>query len=256
MKHLILFLFIGLSLSSLAQQNELFRTVYYPAEPYGGPKELDRFIKQELVYPAAAKEKGEEGEVFVSFKVNSNGEVIFKQVAGEASKELQDEAERIFDRIVWEKDHTRSDPDLGFEKLKIKFALKKYARLVKKRGYDVLPMEENLEEISAKLYTINTADSKPVFEQDLNQLLKENFRYPNIAIQQNISGRVVLEFVIEPYGRASNIRVKDAVGGGCNEETARLVRMMRWKPAVVDGKPVRCLFEYQLSFVNPGGSIH
>lgn len=240
-----------------AQQSQLFRTVYYPAEPFGGPKELERFVKQEMVYPKAALEQGKGGEVFITFKVSSKGEVVFRQIAGEADEVLQKEAGRIFDRIVWEKDPSRNDPDIGFEKLLIKFNPKKYQKLVKKRGYDELPMEEKAGEIPPTLYTINSVDEKPVFiaDKDMNAFIKEHFKYPGIALQQNISGRVILQFVLEPYGIASNIRIKQAVGGGCNDETIRLVRMMRWEPAKKAGKPVRCLYEYQLNFVNPGGTV-
>ena len=257
MKYLIAILIFVYSAACFGQNSHLFRTIYYPAEPFGGEKELKTFIKQEFVYPDSALQNGLEGEAFITFKVNSKGHVIYKEVAKNVPLILQKEASRIFDKIVWEQDPSRSDPDLGFEKLRIDFKIKKYQKLIKKRGYEHLPNIDNPYVLESNYYNINQVDIKPEFNAatNFNKFLKENFNYPNIALQQGISGRVTVEFIIEPYGLASNIRIKEAVGGGCNEETARLVRLMKWSPAMKNNKAVRCLYEYQLNFVNPGGSV-
>ncbi len=247
------------SFISSAQQMHLFRTVYFPAEPNGGLNELKQFVKQELFYPREALEKGIEGDVFITFKINSKGEISHSLIADNTDTLLQKEAMRVFERIIWEKDPGRDDEELGFEKIKISFDIKKYRKLVKKRGYDSLPYPNQSITISAdaKVFDINHVDTKPIFDMTLDHraFLKENFKYPEIALKQNISGRVTVEFIVEPYGRASNIRVIEPVGGGCNQETKRLVRLMRWKPAIKNEKAVRCKLEYQLNFVNPGGAI-
>ena len=257
MKYLLSFLIITACLASYSQNARLYRTIYYPAEPYGGEKEFKKFVKRELVYPDSAQKHNIEGEVFITFKIDNKANVVFKEIADNTPLILRKEASRIFDKIVWEKDTTRSNPDIGFEKLSIDFNLKKYGKLVKKRGYDALPNAINPYEYSELFYSINQVDEKPQFNatENFNKFIQDNFKYPNIALQQGISGRVTVEFIIEPDVLATNIRVKEAVGGGCNEETMRLVRLMSWKPAKKDGKLVRCHYEYQLNFVNPGGSI-
>lgn len=257
MKTLLPFLIVLLTIPMYGQKSELFRTVYSPAEPYGGPQELKAFVKQELVYPKDELAQEIEAEVFITFKVNSDGEVIFKEIAKNVSEAFRKEAERIFDKIRWVKDKNRKEEELGYEKLRIDFSPKKYLKVVKKRGYDRLPIENGLDTVSPKVYSINTVDQKPEFDlgMELTAFLKENFKYPSVALQQGISGRVTVEFILEPYGLASNIRVVEPVGGGCNAETVKLVRLMKWKPAYKDGHPVRCIYEYQLNFVNPGGSV-
>lgn len=257
MRYSIYIILLIISTLANGQQSHLFRTVYFPAEPYGGVKELKEFIKLEIQYPEEALNSSIEGEAFITFKVNSNAEVIYKEVASNVDDQLKNEAERIFDKIMWEKDLNRNDDELGFEKLSIKFNLKKYQKLVKKRGFDRHPVLADSISKDWKTFNINQVDTKPKYsmEQDYREFIKENFIYPSVALQQNISGRVTVEFIVEPYGLASNIRVIEPVGGGCNEETKRLVRLMSWKPAMKNGKAVRCKIEYQLNFMNPGGTI-
>jgi TonB family protein len=257
MKYLFGSIFVLLSIFGSAQQSYLFRTVYYPAEPFGGEKGLKEFIKQDMIYPEIALKNEIEGDVFITLKVDNQGTVIYKELSKNTDSLLRNEASRIFDRILWEPDPSRSNANLGFEKLKISFHPKKYLKLCKKRGYSSFSNLDSLLTEDPKFYKINAVDSKPEYtsSDNINKFIKQNFKYPPIALQQGLSGRVKVEFVIETYGKASNIRVIEPVGGGCNEETIRLVKLMDWEPAQKNGKPVRCLYEYSLNFVNPGGSV-
>jgi TonB family protein len=257
MKYLLCSLFLFLALIGNAQQSHFFRTIYYPAEPFGGEKELKEFIKQEMIYPAKAIDNELEGDVFITFKVNNEGKVIYKEVSDNIDTLLRNEASRIFDRVIWEGDPTRSNESLGFEKLKITFNLKKYAKLCKRRGYSSFENLDLLLNESNDVSTINKVDVKPKFitTDNMNVFVRDNFKFPSVALQQGLSGRVRVEFVIETYGKASNIRVIDPVGGGCNDETVRLVKLMKWEPAKKDGKAIRCFSEYSLNFVNPGASV-
>jgi TonB family protein len=66
------------------------KTVYYKAEVdpsyTGGLDELRKYLKDNLVYPAEAREKGYEGTVFVDFTVDEKGrirDVVASDVVGE-----------------------------------------------------------------------------------------------------------------------------------------------------------------------------
>jgi TonB family protein len=236
----------------------LYRTIYFPANPYGGEKELKEFFKQAMVYPDSALNNDLEGKVFITFLVNNQSKVVYKKVEGDADQLLKDEASRIFDYILWEKDESRNNNDIGYEKLEIDFNKKRYLKLAKKRDYHKLPYPEGLEiDYSPKTYGINELDQKPDITNasSVNDYVTKNFKFPDIALQKEISGRVVLELVIEPYGLATNISVVKAVAGGCNEEAIRLIRGMRWKPGMKNGKAVRTLYRYELNFVNPRSTM-
>lgn len=81
------------------------------------------------------------------------------------------------------------------------------------------------------------------------KFLGRNIRYPAIARENNIQGRVVISFVIEKDGSLTNVCVEKEIGDGCGEESARVVKLSpSWCPALVDGKPVRVAYSTPISF--------
>lgn len=246
--------FINLAL--ISQDIELQSSYYLPASPYGGVKELQAFVKQEMVYPEQALKNQTDGQVFISFVVDENGHIVSQSITDYGKKELGKEASRVFKKIVWMPNKARKGKTIE-EKIMIEFKVRKYKRLVKKRGYDQLPRNGFEQDTSEKVYTPNQIQEKPhlVNNQKINQFVAQNIKYPSVAHQQGLSGRVTAEFIVEPYGMASNIRIREALGGGCNEETIRLIKAMKWVPGLKDGKAIRTLFSYQLNFVHPGGTV-
>jgi len=236
----------------------LFRTIYYPAEPYGGEKGLEEFIKQAMVYPDSALDADIEGDVFITFLIDPRGKIKYKKVEDSGHPWLREEAERIFDLVVWEADAERDEDELGYEKIKISFNAKKYMKLARKRGYHHLPYDSTLSySDDIKVYTQSQLDAVPDIAnaKSINDLISKNFRFPSVAKERGISGRVTVEFVVEKYGIASNFRIIDPLAGGCNEETIRLIQLIKWKPAIKDGEAVRSFYTYSLNFMNPQGQI-
>ena len=70
-----------------------------------------------------------------------------------------------------------------------------------------------------------------------------------MAIETGIHGTVYVNFVVEPDGSISNISVGRGIGGGCDEEAVRVVKMMpKWKPGRQRGKAVRVSFNLPIHF--------
>ena len=89
----------------------------------------------------------------------------------------------------------------------------------------------------------------PVAGYDLDAFLSNNIHYPDSARFKNISGRVIMQFVVNEDGSISDINVLRGIGGGCDEEAARVIRLMPpWKPGKQEGKPVRVLFTKPITF--------
>jgi protein TonB len=79
--------------------------------------------------------------------------------------------------------------------------------------------------------------------------LQETMRYPPIARENNISGKVQLSFIVEKDGSLSEIKVLQGIGGGCDEEAVRvLMNSPQWKPGIQDGKLVRVIYTIVLNF--------
>ena len=89
----------------------------------------------------------------------------------------------------------------------------------------------------------------PGGEDALLDYLKRNIVYPKNALDNHITGTVVVKFVIEKDGSLSKVAVLRDIGGGCGEEAKRIVNNMpRWKPGLKNGKPVRVEFTIPVQF--------
>ena len=70
--------------------------------------------------------------------------------------------------------------------------------------------------------------------------LAENIKYPAIARESGIQGRVFLSFVVEKTGKITDMKVVKDIGGGCGKEAMRVVETMpNWKAGNQNGNPVR-----------------
>jgi protein TonB len=79
--------------------------------------------------------------------------------------------------------------------------------------------------------------------------LQKNLRFPVIAQEQGVSGRVIMSFVIEKDGHLSNIAVERGVGFGLDEEALRVLKLARpWKPGMQNGQPVRVKYVIPIKF--------
>ena len=79
--------------------------------------------------------------------------------------------------------------------------------------------------------------------------LQANLKYPDDAIKQNVGGRVLVMFVVEPDGSLSNVGVARKVFPSLDAEAIRVVKTMpKWKPGKEKGKSVRVNFTLPIVF--------
>ena len=82
------------------------------------------------------------------------------------------------------------------------------------------------------------------------EYIAKNLKYPDIAAENGIQGRVFVAFVVEPDGRVSNVRVVRGVDPALDKEAVRVVQSSpKWKPGMQRGKPVRVSFTFPIIFV-------
>ncbi|TNF47860.1 MAG: energy transducer TonB [Bacteroidetes bacterium] len=74
----------------------------------------------------------------------------------------------------------------------------------------------------------------------MNQYLMENMVYPQYCLENEITGKVILQFIIEKDGSISHIEVKKEIHPLLAQESVRLVENMpKWIPAQNKGENVR-----------------
>ena len=95
-------------------------------------------------------------------------------------------------------------------------------------------------------------DEKPSYpggDGSMMSYLAENVKYPLVAAENGVQGRVVVEFIVEKDGSLSDVKVKRGVDPSLDREAVRVVKSMpRWNPGKKDGQPVRVRFSVPVTF--------
>lgn len=83
----------------------------------------------------------------------------------------------------------------------------------------------------------------------LLEYVQKNLKYPMMARESDIQGKVFVGFVVEKDGSISNVRVLRGIGGGCDEEAVRVVQTLpKFKPGKQRGNPVRVQYTLPIVF--------
>ncbi len=97
------------------------------------------------------------------------------------------------------------------------------------------------------------AETMPSFQGgDLNTFrawVQQNVRFPQIALENGIQGRVVLSFVIEKDGRLTNIQVLQTPDRSLSEEAIRVLsKSPKWTPGKQRNQVVRVKYTLPVDF--------
>ena len=83
----------------------------------------------------------------------------------------------------------------------------------------------------------------------LKKWLASNVRYPQMALENGISGRVIVKFVVEKDGSVSGVTLVRGVDKDLDREAIRVVKSMpKWQPGKNNGQAVRCYFNLPVNF--------
>jgi len=118
--------------------------------------------------------------------------------------------------------------------------------------YVPVPKMQEEESGSGEEEIFKVVESPPMYpggEEALYSYLANNTRYPQMAKDAGISGRVYLTFVVEKDGHITDARVLRGIGGGCDEEALRVINAMpKWTPGLQRNRPVRVQFVMDIKF--------
>jgi len=79
--------------------------------------------------------------------------------------------------------------------------------------------------------------------------IQKNIRYPQMAVDANITGKVFVNFVVDQNGNIAEVKVLRGIGGGCDEEAIRVIKSMpKWTPGKQNGRTVKVSFNVPISF--------
>jgi len=97
-----------------------------------------------------------------------------------------------------------------------------------------------------------TVEQMPQFNggnQAMMEFIKNNIKYPEIAKENGVEGRVVLRFVVDRIGKIRDIQVIRSLEKSCDAEAIKLVKSMPdWIPGKQNGREVRVYFTLPVTF--------
>ena len=107
---------------------------------------------------------------------------------------------------------------------------------------------------SKKVY--ESVEQMPEFPggmEGLMRYLQQNVQYPPIAVQNNVQGRVVVQFIIDETGQVGDVEVVRSVSEEVDAEAVRVIKSMpKFEPGRQNGEPVAVWYTLPIAFKMQG----
>lgn len=117
----------------------------------------------------------------------------------------------------------------------------------------VAPIEVEKEEEVEEAAVFFIVEDMPLFPggpAELNKYIAQSVKYPVIAQENGIQGRVYISFVVNAKGKIENVKVARGVDASLDKEAVRVVEAMPdWKPGRQGNKAVKVSFTIPVNFV-------
>jgi TonB family protein len=95
-------------------------------------------------------------------------------------------------------------------------------------------------------------EEMPVFsggEKALFSFIANNIKYPEVALKKGIQGNVYVSFVVDTMGALTKLEVIRGIGGGCDEEAIRVIKMLpNFSPGKQRGRKVNVYYNIPVKF--------
>jgi protein TonB len=101
-----------------------------------------------------------------------------------------------------------------------------------------------------QVYTVLEVQPKyPGGTEKFLKYLGDNIKYPAADRENNLQGRVVLQFVVERDGTLTDVKAIRGPSQAMMDEAARVARRStKWAPGIQNGRPVRAQFTVPINF--------
>lgn len=239
---------------------------------FGG---LGRHLQRNLKYPPSARQSKITGYVLVNFTVANNkitGVEIAKKLQGDIDNEVF-RAFNLFKDTIQAPDNkyswaiTFQLTGIEGKELLPPTVLNKLSGQVVVTGYlattntvklgpfsldEVVignkPVDQNVKDFAS-------VEVLPEFEGGMagwSAYISKTLKYPEEAKKNNISGRVIISFIVMQDGGLTDIKVLRGIGGGADEEAVRVLKESpKWRPGIQNGKTVMVAYTMPIFFQLP-----
>ena len=117
------------------------------------------------------------------------------------------------------------------------------------KAKEVVVDEKPKEEETKVFDVVEQMPQFPGGPQALFEYLSKNIKYPVVAEENGIQGRVIVTFVVERDGSITDVKVAKSVDPSLDKEAMRVVKSMpHWIPGRQNGSPVRVKYTVPVTF--------
>ena len=236
---------------------EIVDAAEQPAVPKGGPSAYAAYLQSHQKYPAAALEAKQEGTVQVTFVVEKSGSIDEVAVKEPVAPALDAEALRLIrGGPKWTPAHNKGKLVRQRVTVPVSFALAPGSGETievagKAPAAQPLPPGAVAAPAGTTSQVGTAANGAAIIRPDQQaqpvggiqaffSWIATNQHYPDLARKRHIQGKVPVEFIIQPDGSLTDVRVTQKHGSGLDEEAVRLIKAApRWQPASYQGKPIK-----------------
>ena len=118
------------------------------------------------------------------------------------------------------------------------------------KAKEVIAEPEKPKEEETKVFDV--VEEMPQFpggQAALLEYLSKNIKYPVVAEENGVQGRVIVTFVVERDGSITDVKVVKSVDPSLDKEAARVVKSMpKWQPGKQNGSAVRVKYTVPVTF--------
>ena len=118
------------------------------------------------------------------------------------------------------------------------------------KAKEVIAQPEPPKEEETKVFdVVEVMPTFPGGQQALFEWLIKNIKYPVVAEENGVQGRVIVTFVVERNGSITDVQVAKSVDPSLDKEAVRVVKAMpHWIPGKQNGSAVRVKFTVPVTF--------
>lgn len=239
------------------QEDKIYTIVEIPPEFIGGEKALFDFLNKNVKYPSEAKEKKISGRVQVRFIVEKDGSLTEVEILRGRDPLLDQEAIRVIKSMPKWKPGIHKDGTVARVRFSIPVVFKLTGQETAKpaTAQSTQPTASQTPQDDNKIY--DKPDVAPDYiggEAELNKFINKNTKYPVIAQENGIQGRVQVSFIVEKDGSIADAQILRSRDPSLDGEAIRVIASMpKWKPGTVNGKAVRVKHNLPVTFRLYGG---
>ena len=220
------------------------------AQPIGGDSTLNKYLKMKTSDLSAVKAAAANivKEINLSLTIDKTGQTDEMNILSKVTTTDREIVNAIFNEFpLFQPALLEGAPVRSIRKLNL---------IIFNQGLQVQPpvkiqtIDNGNDSLDINTYVM--AEEMPEFsggEAALRNFLSNTVKYPLVAAEKGIQGKVYVKFILEKDGTVSNITIATSVHPLLDLEAIRVISLMpKWIPGRQKGKPVRVSYTVPINF--------